>query len=51
LYNSNVSTQRSLGNTTIEYWKYANYEEIAAYQTGEIMFVTYLGYTNGVQKN
>ena len=51
LYNSNVSTQRSLGNVDLEYWKYANYQEIAAYQTGEIMFVTYLGYTNGVQKN
>ena len=51
LYNSNVSTQRSLGNATIRYWNYANYDEISAYQTGQIMFVTYLGYTTTVQKN
>jgi len=51
LYNSNVSTQRSLGNVGLEYWKYNNYEEISDYQTGEIMFFTYLGYVGTVQKN
>jgi len=51
LYNSNVSTQRGLGNADLEYWKYKNYDEISAYQTGEIMFFTYLGYGNTVQKN
>jgi hypothetical protein len=51
LYNSNVSTQHGLGNADIDYWKYTNYTEIAAYQTGQIMFVTYLGYTSTVQKN
>jgi len=51
LYNSNVSTQHSLGNIDLPYWEYSSYTEIEAYQTGAIMFATYLGYSTIVQKN
>ncbi len=51
LYNSNVSTQRGEGNTTLNYWQFETNEEQTLYRQGGFLFAYYLGYTSTVQKN
>jgi hypothetical protein len=51
LYNSNVSTQRGLGNKSLDYYQFATNQELSGYRTGQQLFFTYLGYSTIVQKN
>jgi hypothetical protein len=51
LYNSNVSTQRAGGNTSLSYWKFPTYDDKALYSQGQSMYAYYLGFTSTVQKN
>lgn len=51
LYNSNVSTQRGQGNTTLSYYQFYDNQERSLYRQGAILFTTYIGYTSTVQKN
>lgn len=51
LYNSNVSTQRSQGNTNLTYYQFYDNQERSLYRQGGILFATYIGYTSTVQKN
>jgi len=50
LYNSNISTLRSGGNTTAQYYQYSSEQSINQYKQGASMFYYYLGYTDIVQK-
>jgi len=51
LYNSNVSTQHSQGNSNIRYYQFQNYDEQNKYIVGQSLYFTYLGYSTIVQKN
>ena len=51
LYNSNVSTMRSAGNTSEQYWQFQTSEDFTLYRQGALLFATYLNYTTPVQKN
>ena len=50
-YNSNISTQRGNGNTSLSYYQFFNNQERTLWRQGQTLFVTYLGYTSTIQKN
>jgi hypothetical protein len=51
LYNSNVSTMRSSGNSNVRYWQFGNAEELTYYRQGGQLYFRAFGYSNTVQKN
>ena len=51
LYNSNVSTQHSEGNSAIHYYQFQTYAEQLKYTVGQGLYYTYLNYSTVVQKN
>jgi hypothetical protein len=51
LYNSNISTQRGNGNKSLNYYQFFSQTEKAAYNTGAVLFFTYLQYSTIVEKN
>ncbi len=51
LYNSNISTQRAQGNTSLNYWQFGNSEELTLYRQGGMLYFRAFGYSNTVQKN
>jgi hypothetical protein len=53
LYNSNVSTQRGMGNTTngLTYWQFYDSEQHTLYRQGAQLFYSYLSYSTIVEKN
>jgi hypothetical protein len=51
LYNSNISTLHSKGDTSPMYWQFTTLEDISSYKTGANLYYQYLGYSNTVQKN
>jgi hypothetical protein len=51
IYNSNISTQRGNGNTSLSYYQFFNNQERTLWRQGQTLFVTYLGYTSTIQKN
>ena len=51
LYNSNVSTLRGQGNTSIMYYQYPTSQAQSQYRQGAVLFLYYLGYSTIVQKN
>lgn len=50
-YNSNISTQRSQGNKTLNYYQFTSQDDASSYRTGASLFLTYLGISTTVQKN
>ena len=51
LYNSNVSTQRATGDTSLSYWQFPNNDDLTLYRQGQILFFTYAGYSTIIEKN
>lgn len=51
MYNSNVSTQRFFGNTTLKYWQFPNQEANILYRQGLSLHTYYIGFSTVVQKN
>jgi hypothetical protein len=51
IYNSNISTQRGNGNTSLSYYQFFNNQERTMWRQGGTLFATYLGYTSTIQKN
>jgi hypothetical protein len=53
LYNSNVSTQRGMGDTSpsLTYWQFYDSEQRTLYRQGAQLFFSYLQYSTIVQKN
>lgn len=51
LYNSNISTQRGNGNTSLNYYQFFSQTEKAAYDTGQQLFFSFLNYSTIVEKN
>lgn len=51
LYNSNISTQRGQGNKVLNYYQFFNQTEKAAYNTGAVLYFTYLNYSTIVSKD
>lgn len=53
LYNSNVSTQRGMGDTSpaLTYWQFYDGEQRTLYRQGAQLFFTFLEYSTIVQKN
>lgn len=51
LYNSNISTQRGQGNKVLNYYQFFSQTEKAAYNTGAVLFFTYLQYSTIVSKD
>ncbi len=53
LYNSNVSTQRGMGNTSngLTYWQFYDSEQRTLYRQGAQLFYSYLSYSTIVEKN
>ncbi len=50
-FNSNVSTQHSLGNKTLPYYTFMSSEDLVLYRQGATLHRYYLGYSTIVQKN
>jgi hypothetical protein len=51
IYNSNISTQRGQGNTTLNYYQFSNTQGQSEYKMGASLFFYYLGYIDTVKKN
>ena len=51
LFNSNVSTLHSQGDTSVMYYQYPTCQAQSQYRQGASLFQYYLGYSNIVQKN
>lgn len=51
LYNSNVSTLRGEGNKVLNYYQFFNQTEKAAYNTGAVLYFTFLNYSTIVTKD
>lgn len=51
LYNSNISTIRAGGNTSLTYWQFQSFEDQTLYKQGAQLFAYYIGYSTIVQKN
>ena len=51
LYNSQVSTMRANGDTSINYWQFETNEGLTNYRLGAVLWATYAGYSTIVQKN
>jgi hypothetical protein len=53
LYNSNVSTQRGMGDMSpaLTYWQFYDSEQRTLYRQGAQLFFTYLQYSTIVEKN
>lgn len=50
-FNSNISTQRSFGNTSLTYYTFTSSEDLVLYRQGATLHRYYLGYSNIVEKN
>jgi len=50
-FNSNVSTQKSLGKSTTPYYTFITSDDLTLYRQGAFLHAYYLGYSTIVQKN
>jgi len=51
LFNSNISTQRGQGNTTLQYYQFTGSGDQTLYREGSSLFLYYIGYSTIVEKN
>ena len=50
-YNIQVSTMRGNGDTGLTYWQFETNEGLTNYRLGAVLWRTYAGYSNVVEKN